>query len=211
MKKKIAAICLCVCLLAVAVAGGTLAYFTDSKTATNTFTMGNVTITLDETDVANPTGSRVQQNSYTVAPGMEVTKDPIVHNIGSNGAYLRAKVNVSGWRAIVTACYPSFTTAFGADGYEDSLLLLVDQLGDGWSVESAENGTADGDVLFVLKYDGVLDAGEDTSAMFETVTVPEGLNNQTAASFRSMTVQAEAIQSDNFTSWAEAFAAYDGN
>ena len=48
MKKKIVAICLCVALLAIAIVGATLAYFTDTKSATNTFTVGNVKIDLIE-------------------------------------------------------------------------------------------------------------------------------------------------------------------
>ena len=48
MKKKITALCLCVALLAVAVVGASLAYFTDTKSATNTFTVGNVKINLIE-------------------------------------------------------------------------------------------------------------------------------------------------------------------
>ena len=48
MKKKITALCLCVALLAVAVVGASLAYFTDTKSATNTFTVGNVKIELLE-------------------------------------------------------------------------------------------------------------------------------------------------------------------
>ena len=48
MKKKITALCLCVALLAVAVVGASLAYFTDTKSATNTFTVGNVSIELIE-------------------------------------------------------------------------------------------------------------------------------------------------------------------
>ena len=48
MKKKITAICLCVALLAVAIVGATLAYFTDTDNATNTFTVGNVSIDLIE-------------------------------------------------------------------------------------------------------------------------------------------------------------------
>ena len=46
MKKKITALCLCVALLAIAVVGASLAYFTDTKSATNTFTVGNVKIEL---------------------------------------------------------------------------------------------------------------------------------------------------------------------
>ena len=39
MKKKIMAVCLTVCLAAVAVIGGTLAYFTDKDEAENVFTV----------------------------------------------------------------------------------------------------------------------------------------------------------------------------
>ena len=42
MKKKFTAIFLCVALVAIAVVGTSLAYFTDTKSATNTFTVGNV-------------------------------------------------------------------------------------------------------------------------------------------------------------------------
>ena len=48
MKKKIVALCLAVCLAAVAIIGGTLAYFTDTDEATNTFTAGGVAIDLIE-------------------------------------------------------------------------------------------------------------------------------------------------------------------
>ena len=51
MKKKITAICLCVALLAIAIVGATLAYFTDTKAATNTFTVGNVKIDLLESSL----------------------------------------------------------------------------------------------------------------------------------------------------------------
>ena len=48
MKKKITAIFLCVALLAIAIVGASLAYFTDTDNATNTFTVGNVKIDLIE-------------------------------------------------------------------------------------------------------------------------------------------------------------------
>ena len=48
MKKKLIAISLVVAMLAVAIVGGSLAYFTDTKSATNTFTVGNVKIDLIE-------------------------------------------------------------------------------------------------------------------------------------------------------------------
>ena len=48
MKKKLTAIFLCVALVAIAVVGASLAYFTDTDSATNTFTVGNVKIDLIE-------------------------------------------------------------------------------------------------------------------------------------------------------------------
>ena len=48
MEKKITAIFLCVALVAIAVVGASLAYFTDTKSAANTFTVGNVKIDLIE-------------------------------------------------------------------------------------------------------------------------------------------------------------------
>lgn len=51
MKKKITAIFLCVALLATAIVGASLAYFTDTKSAKNTFTVGNVKIELLESSL----------------------------------------------------------------------------------------------------------------------------------------------------------------
>ena len=48
MKKKILAICLVVALMATAIAGATLAYFTDKDQAANTFELGKVDIELIE-------------------------------------------------------------------------------------------------------------------------------------------------------------------
>ena len=48
MKKKLIAIFLCVALAAIAIVGASLAYFTDTDKATNTFTVGNVKIDLIE-------------------------------------------------------------------------------------------------------------------------------------------------------------------
>ena len=51
MKKKLLALSLCVALAAIAIAGASLAYFTDTKSATNTFTVGNVKIDLLESSL----------------------------------------------------------------------------------------------------------------------------------------------------------------
>ena len=211
MKKKITAIFLCVALVAIAIAGASLAYFTDTKTATNTFTMGDVKIKLDETDIKNPEGDRVTSNEYDVYPGAIVTKDPVVHNVGQNDAYIRATINVENWMNECAAYYPDFKTTFGQEGYEQSLLLLVDALGEGWSVVGVETGTpftlSNLSAKFILKYDGTLASGDDTSAMFNQVKIPAGIENGNG--FGTITVKAEAIQADGFDTWDAAFAAYD--
>lgn len=213
MKKKILALSMCIALAAIAIVGASLAYFTDTKTATNTFTMGNVQIKLDETNVNDPEGDRVTSNVYNVYPGAVVTKDPIVHNIGKNGAYIRATVNVSNWMNLVGAYYPDFKETFPNDGYKAALNLLVGELGEGWSVVGVEAGDVftigQFDAKFILKYDGVLASGTDTTAMFQTVTIPAGIDNANADSFDEVKVVAQAIQADGFDTWEDAFAAFD--
>lgn len=213
MKKKMLALSMCIALAAIAIVGASLAYFTDTKTATNTFTMGNVKIKLDETDIKNPQGDRVTSNEYNVYPGAVVTKDPIVHNIGKNGAYIRATVNVSNWMNLAAAYYPNFKETFPNDGYKAALNLLVGELGEGWSVVDVKAGdvftTGQFDAKFILKYDGVLAAEADTTAMFQTVTIPTGIDNANADSFDEVKVVAQAIQADGFDTWEAAFAAFD--
>ncbi len=212
-KKRFVAILLCVTLVALAAIGATFAYLTDSKTVNNTFTMGNVAIKLDETDIKNPTGDRVTSNEYNVYPGAVVKKDPIVHNTGKNAAYIRATVNVSNWMNLCAAYYPESGFEFTKPGYEKSLELLVGTLGEGWSVVGVEAGDTftigQFDAKFILKYDGELAAGDDTTAMFQTVTIPTGIDNASTDSFKEVKVVAQAIQADGFDTWEAAFAAYD--
>lgn len=212
-KKRFVAILLCVTLVALAAIGATFAYLTDTKTVDNTFTMGNVAIKLDETNVNDPEGARVTSNEYNVYPGAVVTKDPIVHNTGKNAAYIRATVNVSNWMNLCAAYYPDFKETFPNDGYKAALNLLVGELGEGWSVVGVEAGDTftigQFDAKFILKYNGALASGADTTAMFQTVTIPAGIDNANTDSFKEVKVVAQAIQADGFDTWEAAFAAYD--
>ena len=112
MKKKILATMLCVAMMAIAIVGGTMAYFTDTKTQTNTFTVGNVSIKLDEAKVEKVTdstkdtygdlvaltdGSRTEDNQDygKLYPGQNIVKDPTITNTGSEDAYIAAKITVT--------------------------------------------------------------------------------------------------------------------
>lgn len=106
MKKKLTAIFLCVALVAVAIIGGTLAYFTDTDKETNTFAVGNVKIDLIEQQrgenglVPFEQGKKLypivgsaqgEKDQY----GMPVAKNYVdkmvtIENTGSEKAYIRA-------------------------------------------------------------------------------------------------------------------------
>ena len=89
MKKKIVALCLCIALAVVAIGGATLAYFTDQTTEVkNTFTVGNVKITLSEPNW--------KAENAKMVPGTTIAKDPtITVNTGSERAYTFMKVQLS--------------------------------------------------------------------------------------------------------------------
>lgn len=95
-----------VCVLSVL---GTLAYLASTTdTVTNTFTVGKVTITLDEADVdvygvAIENADRVTENEYKLINGHNYVKDPVIHvGSGSEQCYLFVKV-VNGIEAIEAA------------------------------------------------------------------------------------------------------------
>ena len=80
MKKKIISLCLVVALGATAVIGGTLAYFTDTDKATNTFTSGNVKIEQYEKD---RNGDDFDQGQKLM-PIVDDAKDPNGYHTGAN-------------------------------------------------------------------------------------------------------------------------------
>ena len=96
--KKVVALLLCAVLLVVGSVSATVAYLTDSKSVTNTFTVGKVAITLDEaiTDVygvADGTNRAQTGNKYKLIPGHTYVKDPtITVEANSEDCYLFVKV-----------------------------------------------------------------------------------------------------------------------
>lgn len=72
-------------LASVLLVGGIAAYFTDFETKTNTFTVGEVGIKLEEPKWNPPTD---------ITPNQEITKDPTVTNEGKNEAYVFMEVVV---------------------------------------------------------------------------------------------------------------------
>lgn len=217
MKKKILAMSLCVVMLAIAIVGGTLAYFTDTKSATNTFTMGNVKITLDETNINDPEGDRVIANSYNIYPGAVVKKDPVVHNVGKNGAYIRAIVTIENGMNWLGLYNENVWTAPQEDAFN---ALINNTLGEGWELvdiayDMSGPNHPTSDFVATLKYTGVLAHGADTTAMFTEISIPAKLTGNDVTTridqngeFK-IDVVAQAIQADGFNTWEAAFAAFD--
>ena len=87
-----------VVLLAVLVVGGAIAYFTDTESKTNTFTIGNVDITLTEDGwdaLADTNNNELPDVAEDMMPGESVTKDPTINNVSTkNPAFVFAKVEV---------------------------------------------------------------------------------------------------------------------
>ena len=96
--KKNRTIIAAVVLLMVFVVGGAIAYFTDSETKTNTFTIGSVDITLTEDGwdaLADTNSNNIPDAAEDMMPGDSVTKDPLINNVSTkNPAYVFIKVEV---------------------------------------------------------------------------------------------------------------------
>ena len=106
MKKKITAIALVVCLVAVAIVGGSLAYFTDTTDAkVNEFTVGNVDIDLTEPS---------WKGDATLMPGVTFAKDPTI-TVGekSQDAYVFLKMDMNK--------YVSLVNLMGVDAYKNGI------------------------------------------------------------------------------------------
>ncbi len=189
MKTKIKALVLACCavLLVVTTVFFTVAYLTSNDTVTNTFTVGNVAITLDETDVdVNGTkdgDTRVKANTYKLMPGHTYTKDPIVHiDADSEDCWVFVKV-VNEIAAI-----------------EADTTVATQMTTNGWNaVDGTEN---------VYAYKEVANAS-DNITVFENFKVKGDITNEALVAYaeKTVVVTAYAIQADGFDTAAEAWTA----
>ena len=183
-KSKALLLTLCAVLLVAASVLGTMAYLTSRDQVVNTFTVGSVAITLDETDVDNSTAdaSRDQANSYKLMPGHTYTKDPIVHvDSTSEECYLFVKVANE-----ITAIEGGTTVA--------------DQMTEkGWVPVNSAPG------VYVYTQNNqnntpaVVAGGSDVT-VFDNFTISGTVDNATLATYnnKTITVTAYAIQADGF-------------
>lgn len=212
MKKKVLSLCLVVALVAIAVASATFAYFTDNETAENVFTIGNVDIKLHEStlhrDNNAATDDQIVEDAENykdylaeagknIVPGKWVKKAPYIENVGSNPAYVRIKMTINK-DLFDKLDMMLYTTAFDANA------IVMDN-----GVEDGE-----GNITYTFTYTEALDPEEVTYyAPFWQFKVKDSLNNADVADVagfeQKIFVTAEAIQSETFDDYVEAFAAFD--
>lgn len=193
MKKTLTVLLALVLVIAMSVAG-TMAYLTSTTdTVTNSFTVGNVAITLDEAKV-NEYGEldasatdRVKANTYKLIPGHSYTKDPTVHvAAGSEDCWLFVQVvnGISGLEAATVT-----------DGYK----TIADQMtANGW--------TAVTDATNVYAYNTKVSAGANV-VVFNQFKIAGGADVSTVTENTQITIKAYAVQADNFASAAAAWEA----
>jgi len=187
--KKEKTIIAAIVLLLVFVVGGSVAYFTDTESVTNTFTIGDVDITLtepswDETDDNN---NDIPDAAESRTPGQVVDKDPTITNVGTNDAFVFAKV--------VAACTTDASPAVPKE-------LFTYTLNSGWYLMTPSNSCNNGTVTRIYAY-GTSSAmtrlaKNGTAKLFDEVVVNTAITGDEAGltGNKTIVVTGYAIQAD---------------
>lgn len=187
MKKniKIIAVIACITLLVTTSVLSTLAYLKSKDSVENTFTVGKVAITLDESKVdeygsVTEEQTRVKNNNYKLIPGHLYTKDPVVHFLaGSEASYIFVKIE-NGLSAIETGT--TIEQQILANGWTK----LDGQTDIYYKKVSATNIDINYPVFTSFQIDGEADVQRYANA--------------------NITITAYAIQADGFSTAVDAFA-----
>lgn len=210
-KRKGLLLTLCAVLLVVASVLGTMAYLTSQDTVTNTFTVGDVKITLDEAKVdgngqalTGDNAKRVDNNSYKLLPGHTYDKDPTVTVLkGSEESYVRMLVTINEQADLDAIFAPNglpLNSFFGGISTDWTLTNETENTDDTRTYEFRYNST-----VAAPDEDVVLDD------LFESITVPGTITNAELATIEGLeiTVVAQAIQADGFANAEAAWAEFD--
>lgn len=198
--------------------GATVAYLTSTDSVTNTFTVGKVNITMDETDVdeygvAIENAARVEENEYKLLPGHSYTKDPtITVTNGSEPAYIRMIVTVSDIEKLKAAFPYSKYKNFYMGGVETGAFLLeklVNWDSANWTCNAIDGGK------YEFRYNTVVDArngAQKLAPLFTAITIPGTVNNAELDHLQGVQINAvaHAIQANGFESDVDkAWEAFD--
>ena len=176
----------CAALLVCITVGVTVAYLTSEATVTNTFTVGKVEITMDETDttvLGVSEGTRSDDgNAYQLFPGREYVKDPkITVADGSQDCWLFVKVE-NGIAAI-----------------EDESATIASQIAaNEWTLVEGKTN--------IYAYKEIVSAG-DVVDVFESFKVASDVIDVLDYEDAEIIVTAYAVQADGFATSGAAWTA----
>lgn len=183
--------------------GGAMAYLTDTDTATNTFTVGEVTI---DTIEPNYPGNGSDE-TIDLVPNEEVKKDPQIKNTGKNRAIVYQWVDIPMANVITaqddgTRNPQANTELFGyrtAEGEYNStdaewILLDTDYLTADDKDASKDNAVK---VRRLYGYSNVLDEDETTEPVFDVVRMANVIEGMIDNSTQSIKITSFAIQAEN--------------
>ena len=208
--KRILIITSAIVLVAVSVLG-TIAYMTARHTVSNTFTIGDVSIALDEAKVT-PDGKEVQgaervtENIYHIIPGTTYKKDPTVTvNKGSDAAYVRMIVTVNKYAAVSSLFGDLFTVPNFFSGMDDTKWIRV-----GTQTVNTQTDTA----TYEFRYYQTVSAPDSNvvlSPLFTAFTIDGALNTAEVKRLEGLkiAVEAHAIQKEGFETADYAWRAFD--
>jgi len=217
MKKKIIALALAAAMFALTILGSTFAYLTSETGAVkNTFTVGDVDITIDEAEVDvygvkvgdNRVGANAG-NTYKLIPGHSYVKDPTVTVVeGSEKCYVRMFVTISDItdvKAVFGAVDGKFLPQYFVEGWDNSEWVTTGVITEAGNVATYEFRYAT--TVDALAGDVVL------PALFSEIVVPDGIANDDLAKVADMeiNVYAQAIQADGFDTPEAAWLAWPTN
>lgn len=194
---------------------GTVAYLSDSEKVVNTFTVGKVDITLDETKVdteGQPTGEaqRVESNEYHLLPGHSYVKDPtITVKAGSEESYVRMIVTLnklSEIKAIAALDGEDFLPENFVTGWDRSI----------WIPYATSEDTAANTITYEFRYCSTVntknaEADLVLEPLFKTIEIPGEITGDELATLADLevVVNGHAIQTYSFASADEAWTAFD--
>ena len=196
--KQILAIVLSMALVACISVAATVAYLTSvTETVTNTFTIGDIEITLDEKNVdkkPNSSPDRDTTNEYQLFPGSTYVKDPTVHvQPGSEASWIFVKVqnNIA--------------------EIEDTTKIHDQIVNKGWSVLSVE-GDIEKNGYVAVYYKQQAKVNDDAAVVdlvvFDNFKIKADVTSDVLANYGNKTViiNAYAIQQANLdvnAAWAQ--------
>lgn len=186
---KVALLSIALTLVLCGIIGGTLAWLiADTEPVVNTFTYGDINITLEEKDTNKDGDNNPNTNNYSMIPGNPIEKDPkVTFKANSENAWLFVKLEK-------TANFDNFMTYDIADGW-----TALDGV-EGVYYRSVDKADTDAE-FFVIKDNTVFVKGEVTKEMLNA------LDAGGADNYPKLTVTAYAVQRDNnITTAADAWA-----